>query len=88
MKHGHQGSNLPIKNIQTGKIEISSQNHFYKIEFENEDKIRKTHINVIDNDIEGYYDEVNKVMGIQYQVQESLNEQENVINNFIKLMKK
>ena len=34
------------------------------------------------------FDEINKVIGIQYQVQESLNEQENVINNFIKLMKK
>lgn len=88
MKHGHQGSNLPVKNIETDKIEITSQNHFYQIEFKEIKGIKVTHLNVIDNDIEGYIDEKNRVIGIQYLIQETLNENENIVKRFIKIMKK
>ena len=87
MTHGHQGSNLSIRNIETNKIEISNQNHFYDIKNLENELITITHINVIDNTIEGFKDESNKVIGVQYQIQDVLNQNENLIKNFIKLMK-
>lgn len=87
MKHGHQGSNFPIKNIKTDKIEIGSQNHFYSIDISNVKELKLTHENVLDKDQEGYIDTKNKVMGIQYLIQEVLNKDEDVVSNFIKLLK-
>lgn len=85
MKHGHQGSNLPIRNVETNKIEISSQNHFYSITLN--EKLKLTHQNVLDKDVEGFIDIENKVLGIHYIIQETLSEEDNVITNFLKLMK-
>ena len=87
MKHGHQGANLPVKNVEKDKIEITSQNHFYDIKLKETKNLKITHINVIDSTIEGFIDEKNKVIGVQYLVQETLSEEENVIKRFIQLMK-
>lgn len=87
MKHGHQGSNFPIRNVDTDRIEIGSQNHFYSINLDNIDELKITHENVLDKDIEGFIDSKRKIMGIHYLVQETLNKDEDVIANFIKLMK-
>lgn len=88
MKHGHQGSNLPVRNLSTNKIEIVSQNHFYQINISDKQQLKITHQNVIDLDIEGFIDEANKVIGVQYLIQETLNEEENVLKRFIKNMKR
>ena len=88
MKHGHQGANIPVRNIETDKIDITSQNHFYEIKIDNIKGIKATHINVLDGDIEGFIDEKNKIIGIQYLIQETLNEKENIILKFMKNMKK
>lgn len=87
MKHGHQGANLPVVNKDTGKIEITSQNHFYQIKINN-NKLKITHQNVLDNDIEGFIDEKNKVFGVQYLIQDTLSEEENILSKFIQSMKK
>lgn len=88
MTHGHQGANLPIKNIKNDKIEITSQNHFYQIKLNDFESLDITHINVIDNDIEGFIDTKNKIIGVQFLIQDTLNDDENVILRFIKNMKK
>lgn len=87
MKHGHQGSNFPIRNIKTDKIEIGSQNHFYSINLKDIKELTITHENVLDNDTEGFIDPKKKVIGIQYLIQETLNKDEDVVSNFIKLLK-
>ena len=87
MIHGHQGSNFPIRNVKTDKIEIGSQNHFYSIDLNETKELKVTHENVLDKDIEGFIDTKNKVLGIHYLIQETLNEDENVVSRFIKLMK-
>ena len=46
-----------------------------------------THINVIDNDIEGFVDNKARVIGVQYLVVDTLSDDENVIKRFIKNMK-
>jgi len=57
MHHGHRGINHPVKNLLTGKSEITSQNHGFGVSPEaleaNKDKINITHVNLNDQTIEG-----------------------------------
>lgn len=55
MKYGHRGANHPVKDIQTGKVYISSQNHGYVVDMDTlDDKIaRPAFINVNDKTNEG-----------------------------------
>jgi len=52
---GHRGANQPVKNLNTGKVEITTQNHGFAVD-ENtldESKVEVTHINLNDDTIEG-----------------------------------
>ncbi|MGE4286359.1 MAG: glutamine-hydrolyzing carbamoyl-phosphate synthase small subunit [Phycisphaerae bacterium] len=54
LKFGHRGANHPVKNLETGKIEITSQNHGFCIDLESiGDKVEATHINLNDNTLAG-----------------------------------
>lgn len=55
MKFGHRGSNHPVREIATGRIAITSQNHGYTIDPESLDRtpLEMTHQNVNDNSVEG-----------------------------------
>ena len=70
MHHGHRGLNHPIKNLLTGKCEITSQNHGFGVKPEsikaNSDKIEITHINLNDNTIEGIRVINKKAFSVQY----------------------
>lgn len=89
MKTGHHGCNYPVKNIITGKVEITTQNHLYtlcKDQLENT-HLKVTHLNVIDNEIEGIIDEENKVMSIQFEPLSPIDEDtEDVFKQFLNLM--
>ena len=68
MKFGHRGANHPVKDLSTGKIEITSQNHSFAVDRNSlpGTGLELTHVNIIDNEPEGVYDKVNKVIGVQY----------------------
>lgn len=58
LKFGHHGGNHPVKNLETGKIEITSQNHGFAVDEESLRGITSTgykitHLNLNDNTIEG-----------------------------------
>ncbi len=56
MHHGHRGLNHPVKNLITGKSEITTQNHGFGVDPEavrKSDKVEVTHINLNDDSIEG-----------------------------------
>ena len=55
MHNGHRGANHPVHNIQTGRSEITSQNHGFAIDPESVDKsvATITHMNLNDNTVEG-----------------------------------
>ena len=55
LKFGHRGSNQPVKNLKTGKVQISSQNHGYAISEESLAglPLEITHLSVNDGTIEG-----------------------------------
>jgi carbamoyl-phosphate synthase small subunit len=69
MHHGHRGLNHPVKNIITGKSEITTQNHGFGINAEDvnkNDAIEITHVNLNDNSIEGIRIKNKKAFSVQY----------------------
>jgi carbamoyl-phosphate synthase small subunit len=59
LKFGHHGANQPVKNCETGAVEITSQNHNYSVPESIEEVAEITHVNLFDGTIEGvrYKDE-------------------------------
>ena len=54
MKFGHRGCNHPVKNLETKKIEITSQNHGFAVNQEGlPNNVKITHINLNDNTVAG-----------------------------------
>jgi len=55
MHHGHRGCNHPVKNLITGRSEITSQNHGFAVEFDasKSETVELTHINLNDDTVEG-----------------------------------
>lgn len=88
LKHGHQGANLPVRNIKTGKIEITSQNHFYSIVEASilKSDLEITHKQVIDEDIEGFINEESKVIGVLFNPQYNKENEEYLLKRFASLM--
>lgn len=70
MHHGHRGINHPVKNLITGKCEITSQNHGFGVSpeaiKENDDKVEITHVNLNDQTIEGIRIRGKKAFSVQY----------------------
>ena len=70
MHNGHRGINHPVKNLKTGKCEITSQNHGFGVSPEainaNTDKVEITHINLNDDTIEGIRLKQYKAFSVQY----------------------
>lgn len=69
MHHGHRGLNHPVKNLITGKSEITTQNHGFGVEPESaraSDKIEITHINLNDGSIEGIRMKGKPAFSVQY----------------------
>ena len=68
LKFGHRGGNHPVKDIATGKIEITSQNHSYAVDDSSLEGtgLKVSHINLLDNTVEGLCSEDGKVFSVQY----------------------
>ena len=68
MKFGHRGGNHPVLNQDTGRIEITSQNHSFAVDPESlrGTGLRVTHINLLDQTIEGAEDAANRMFSVQY----------------------
>jgi len=68
LKHGHHGANTPVKNLLTGEVEITSQNHNYAIDIESMPKgqFEATHINLNDGTLEGMKHVRYPVFSVQY----------------------
>jgi len=63
---GHHGGNHPVRDISTGKVEITSQNHNYVVDPESLDRIEVTHVNLNDGTLEGFRCLDVAAFGIQY----------------------
>ena len=68
LKFGHRGGNHPVKNLLTGKVEITSQNHSYAVDADSVQgtDLEITHINLLDHTVEGLRCEKDNVFSVQY----------------------
>ena len=92
LKFGHRGGNHPVLNIETDKIEITSQNHSYAVD---EKSLMKTdlivtHKNILDDTIEGVACKKDKVFSVQYHPESAPGPQDSgyLFDKFIDLLKK
>ncbi len=67
LKFGHRGSNHPIKDLNTGRVYITSQNHGYAVDPDNlKDGMEVAHINLNDGTVEGLRHKELPIFSIQY----------------------
>jgi carbamoyl-phosphate synthase small subunit len=68
LRFGHRGANQPVKDLVTGKVEITSQNHGFCIDKDSlKDKpVKLTHINLNDDTLEGMEHEEYPIFSVQY----------------------
>jgi carbamoyl-phosphate synthase small subunit len=93
MHHGHRGVNHPVKNLITGKCEITTQNHGFGVDPEAVKKaehIEITHVNLNDNSIEGIRVKGKPAFSVQYHPESTPGPHDSryLFDDFIDLIKK
>lgn len=90
LKFGHRGGNHPVRNLMTGKIEITSQNHSYAVDTDSlaGTDLEVTHINLLDQTVEGIKCDKDKVFSVQYHPESAPGPQDStyLFDRFIQLM--
>ena len=90
LKFGHRGANHPVKNLKTGKIEITSQNHGFCVDMDTLDKkqVELTHLNLNDNTVEGIRCKDKPAFSVQYHPEASPgpHDSQYLFNDFTKMM--
>ncbi|MEZ5942692.1 MAG: glutamine-hydrolyzing carbamoyl-phosphate synthase small subunit [Planctomycetaceae bacterium] len=72
LKFGHRGANQPVLNRDTGRVEITSQNHGFAVDADTlPAEAEVTHINLNDNTVEGIRHRGLKAFGVQYHPESS-----------------
>jgi carbamoyl-phosphate synthase small subunit len=67
LKFGHHGGNHPIKNLETGKVEITAQNHNYNVDPESlPADVKRTHTNLNDDTLAGLKHTTDPMFSVQY----------------------
>jgi len=90
LKFGHRGANHPVKNLGTGKIEITSQNHGFCVDLDSlaDKDVQLTHMNLNDNTLEGLRCERLAAFSVQYHPEASPGPHDSryLFDDFIRLM--
>lgn len=92
MFNGHRGLNHPVKNLITGKCEITSQNHGFGVSLEetmNHPTVELTHINLNDNTVEGIRIKDKKAFSVQYHPEAAPGPEDSryLFDDFVNMMK-
>ena len=89
LKFGHHGGNHPVRNLCTGAVEITSQNHNYALE-NLPDTLQLTHVNLNDGTVEGFRHRELPAFGVQYHPEAAPgpHDAEYLFTEFVKLMEK
>ena len=90
MDKGHRGGNHPVKNLETGQVEITSQNHGFVVSddgFPNDLEI--SHISLFDNTVDGMKSKSQPLFSVQYHPESSPGPHDSryLFDKFIELMK-
>jgi len=91
MHNGHRGVNHPVKNLQTGKCEITSQNHGFVVNMEdaeNSKDIEVTHLHLNDNTLAGFRIKNKKIFSVQFHPESAAgpNDSRYLFDQFTQLM--
>jgi len=90
LKFGHRGANHPVKNLKTGIIEITSQNHGFCTDMDSlkGKGVEITHMNLNDNTVEGFRSKKMPAFSVQYHPEASPGPHDSsyLFRDFIKLM--
>ncbi|MEQ9405173.1 MAG: glutamine-hydrolyzing carbamoyl-phosphate synthase small subunit [Cyclobacteriaceae bacterium] len=92
MHHGHRGLNHPVKNLQTGLSEITSQNHGFAVDMDSlkdSKEAELTHIDLNDNTVEGLRINNKPAFSVQYHPESSPGPHDStyLFDDFIQLIK-
>jgi carbamoyl-phosphate synthase small subunit len=89
MKFGHHGANHPVKDLTTGKVEITSQNHGFAVRPESlPADVAQTHLSLFDGSLEGLSVRDRPVFSVQYHPEASPGPQDSayLFERFVRLI--
>ena len=90
LKFGHRGANQPVKDLKTGKVAITSQNHGFCVDIQslNADEIELTQINLNDQTLEGMKHKKLPIFSVQYHPEASPgpHDSQNLFGEFVRMM--
>lgn len=90
LKFGHRGGNHPVRNLETDKIEITSQNHSYAVDADSlaATPLTVTHINLLDQTVEGVKCGKDRVFSVQYHPESAPGPQDSayLFDHFVEMM--
>ena len=90
LKFGHHGGNHPVKQLKTGKIEITAHNHNYAVDPNslNQSEVELTHVDLNDNTLEGLRHRTMPLFSVQYHPEASPGPHDShyLFADFVKMM--
>jgi carbamoyl-phosphate synthase small subunit len=91
LKFGHRGANHPVKELQSGKVEITSQNHGFAVDPNSlPPDTTVTHLNLYDGTVEGFRHLTKPIFSVQYHPEASPgpHDADYLFRQFVELMEK
>ena len=90
LKFGHRGGNHPVKDLRSGRVEITAQNHGFSVDPQSlsENDVEYTHINLNDQTLEGFRHRREPVVAVQYHPESAPGPHDSfyLFTDFVKMM--